>query len=84
MCGGPAGPATISRPHVWPPADGIASVTYEPASLREGLSLVVVETHRVDALVRLDITAATAAVAEIVASRSFRARLQAVPGYHPA
>jgi transcriptional regulator with XRE-family HTH domain len=65
-------------------ADGIASVTYEPASLREGLSLLVVETHRVDALVRLDITAATAAVAEIVASRSFRARLQAVPGYHPA
>ncbi len=65
-------------------AEGIASVTYEPASLREGLSLVAVETHRVDALVRLDITAATAAVAEIVTSRAFRARLQAVPGYHPA
>jgi transcriptional regulator with XRE-family HTH domain len=65
-------------------ADGIASVTYEPASLREGLSLAVVETHRVDALVRLDITAAAAAIAEIVTSRAFRARLQAVPGYHPA
>jgi transcriptional regulator with XRE-family HTH domain len=65
-------------------AEGIGSVTYEPASLREGLSLAVVEVHRVDALVRLDITAATAAVAEIVASRAFRARLQAVPGYLPA
>ena len=65
-------------------AEGIASVTYEPASLREGLSLMVVETHRVDALVRLDISAAAAAVAEIVASRAFRARLQAIPGYHPA
>jgi transcriptional regulator with XRE-family HTH domain len=64
--------------------EGIAGVTYEPASLREGLSLVPVETHRVDALVRLDITAATAAVAEIVTSRAFRARLQAVPGYQPA
>jgi hypothetical protein len=65
-------------------ADGIASVTYEPASLREHLSLAPVETHRVDALVRLDITAATAAVAEIVTSRTFRARLYALPGYHPA
>ena len=65
-------------------AEGIAGVTYEPASLREGLSLAVVETHRVDALVRLDITAAAAAIAEIVTSRAFRARLQAVPGYHPA
>jgi transcriptional regulator with XRE-family HTH domain len=65
-------------------ADGIASVTYEPASLREHLNLVPVETHRVDALVRLDITAATAAVAEIVTSRAFRARLHALPGYRPA
>ena len=65
-------------------ADGIASVTYEPASLREGLGLVVVETHRVDALVRLDITAAASAVAEIVTSRAFRARLQTLPGYLPA
>jgi transcriptional regulator with XRE-family HTH domain len=65
-------------------ADGIASVTYEPASLREHLSLVPVETHRVDALVRLDITAAAAAVAAIVTSREFRARLHALPGYRPA
>ncbi len=65
-------------------ADGVASVTYEPASLRESLGLVPVETHRVDALVRLDITAAAAAIAEIVASRAFRARLQVMPGYLPA
>jgi transcriptional regulator with XRE-family HTH domain len=65
-------------------AGGIASVTYEPASLREGLSLVAVETHRVDALVRLDITAAASAVAEIVTSRAFRARLQTLAGYLPA
>ena len=65
-------------------AEGVAAVTYEPASIRENLGLVAVETHRVDALVRLDITGATAAVAEIVAGRAFRARLQAVPGYHPA
>ena len=65
-------------------AEGIASVTYEPASLREGLTLLAIETHRVDVLVRLDITAAAAAVADIVAQRAFRARLQAVPGYHPA
>lgn len=64
--------------------EGVAAVTYEPASIRERLGLVAVETHRVDALVRLDITAAAAAVAEIVAGRAFRARLQAVPGYHPA
>jgi hypothetical protein len=65
-------------------AEGVASVTYEPASLREGLSLVAVETHRVDALVRLDISASAAAVADIVTSRAFRARLQAILGYHPA
>jgi DNA-binding XRE family transcriptional regulator len=64
--------------------DGIAAVTYEPASLREGLGLLAVETHRVDALVRLDITAAAAAVADIVTSRAFRARLQSLPGYLPA
>jgi DNA-binding XRE family transcriptional regulator len=64
--------------------DGIAAVTYEPAALREGLGLLPVETHRVDVLVRLDITTATAVVAEIVASRAFRARLQALAGYHPA
>jgi DNA-binding XRE family transcriptional regulator len=65
-------------------ADGVASVTYEPASLREGLSLVTVETHRVDALVRLDIAAAASAVAEIVTSRAFRTRLQTLAGYLPA
>ena len=65
-------------------AEGVASVTYEPAALREGLGLVPVETHRVDALVRLDITATAAAVAQIVTSRAFRARLQALPGYHAA
>ena len=65
-------------------ADGIASVTYEPASLREGLALAAVETHRVDALVRLDIAAAASAVAEIVTSRAFRARLQTLAGYLPA
>ncbi len=60
---------------------GIASVTYEPAALREGLELLAVETHRVDALVRLDLAAASATVAAIVASRAFRSRLHAVPGY---
>jgi transcriptional regulator with XRE-family HTH domain len=61
--------------------DGIAAVTYEPAALREGLELLAVETHRVDALVRLDLAASSAAVADIVASRAFRSRLHAVPGY---
>jgi DNA-binding XRE family transcriptional regulator len=60
---------------------GIAAVTYEPAALREGLDLLAVETHRVDALVRLDLSASSAAVADIVASRAFRSRLHAVPGY---
>ena len=62
-------------------ADGVAAVTYEPAALREGLELLPVETHRVDALVRLDLAASSAAVADIVASRAFRSRLHAVPGY---
>jgi transcriptional regulator with XRE-family HTH domain len=62
-------------------AAGIAAVTYEPAALREGLELLAVETHRVDALVRLDLAASSAAVADIVASRAFRSRLHAVPGY---
>jgi len=61
--------------------DGVAAVTYEPAALREGLELLPVETHRVDALVRLDLAASSAAVADIVASRAFRSRLHAVPGY---
>ena len=65
-------------------ADGIASVTYEPASLREGLAWSSSRRTASTRLVRLDITAAASAVAEIVTSRSFRARLQAVPGYHPA
>lgn len=64
--------------------EGFAAVTYEPAALREGLALLPVESHRVDALVRLDLAPATASVAAIVASRAFRARLQALPGYHPA
>ena len=62
-------------------ADGVAAVTYEPAALREGLELLPVETHRVDALVRLDLAASSAVVADIVASRAFRSRLHAVPGY---
>ena len=65
-------------------AAGVAGVTYEPASLRANHGLVAVETHRVDALVRLDITATAAAVAQIVTSRALRARLQALPGYHAA
>ncbi len=59
----------------------LAAVTYEPAALREGIAFTPIETHRVDLLIGVGPDRSAALVAELAASRAFRARLAALPGY---